>query len=772
MNDQINETNSNKSFWKLINEYEIKIPQLQRDYAQGRQNDAAIEQIRDALIAEFYDALNGGNKLVLNFIYGDVRDDVFTPIDGQQRLTSLFLLHWYIFKRSGFNEGVELLGKFSYLTRDTSRRFCERIKDVELDFTKDNIKEQIEDTFWFSGNFKSDPTIQSMLVVLDVIHSTFINLDDFEFIKNALIGDECPIIFLWLPMEDFNNSDDLYIKMNARGKLLTDFEIFKAKLQNSQYMEMILGEDVSAHDKVVYISNYNNRFAELFYSRFQNKFDDAMMAFVQTYIRDDYYSKASESGVPQKDYRDEYKKIVKMNGSVFFRFIAAGGNGYSQVVKPKQIIAHSLMKINLLLEIFSEHESLDIRKTINKNYYSEEKIFSKNSSDMTFEETVARYALFEYIYKFGYPTLEPEVEAYNNWKRFVYNMVRNTDFGGRPEDSCEAMTVFRNLVDALGSPAKKEILQLIESFDLSKSTAEMKHQLREEKDKAKLIIKSEAWECLIINAEEYFTDGQIGFLMSFSLKGDDFDIAMFEKNFDTAKKLFNPSKNLNESCNSSLFERALLAMKDETKGHTGHLLKQKNSTTTWGFYQRDYGKLLSNRDGGIKRNAMHYLFEKLEDSSNVNSDLNTIIDSVDDTVFVGKDAWKLPFIKNDLFGILLGRFKFRNCIHLNNENQEILLLAGTTVRSYSMELNTLLLSEKLRASGINSGKLQLHMYMTGELYDPKDGFPLRYLSYKGYKVGYYITNRLEPTKLFCLKDSRDNISQYDDNEIFDKILKM
>ena len=124
------------------------------------------------MISEYFDALTKENySLVLNFIYGDLTNNVFTPIDGQQRLTSLFLLHWYIFKRSGYEDGIKILQKFSYLTRDTSKRFCNKICEdgIKIDFYEDHINTQIKDCYWFSGSFNSDPTIQSMLVVLDNI---------------------------------------------------------------------------------------------------------------------------------------------------------------------------------------------------------------------------------------------------------------------------------------------------------------------------------------------------------------------------------------------------------------------------------------------------------------------------------------------------------------------------------------------------------------------------------------------------------------------------
>lgn len=169
MDNNDNKSKSNLSFWQLISQCEIRIPQLQRDYAQGRV-DEAITQIRETLIAEFYEAIMNGNQLILNFIYGDKKVEIFTPIDGQQRLTTLFLLHWYIFKRSKFDEGIDKLKKFSYLTRDTSKRFCERICETDIDFAMERLDKQIVDCYWFSGNFYADPTIQSMLVVIEAIH--------------------------------------------------------------------------------------------------------------------------------------------------------------------------------------------------------------------------------------------------------------------------------------------------------------------------------------------------------------------------------------------------------------------------------------------------------------------------------------------------------------------------------------------------------------------------------------------------------------------------
>lgn len=85
------------TFWKLINEYRIEIPIIQRDYAQGRNVDK-IPEIRKEFLESLYNAIvNESNTLDFDFVYGSIEeregDKVLLPLDGQQRLTTLFLLH-------------------------------------------------------------------------------------------------------------------------------------------------------------------------------------------------------------------------------------------------------------------------------------------------------------------------------------------------------------------------------------------------------------------------------------------------------------------------------------------------------------------------------------------------------------------------------------------------------------------------------------------------------------------------------------------------------
>ena len=80
------------SFWKFIQQNAIEIPIIQRDYAQGR---IGKEYLRASFLKELKEALdNKGKPLKLDFVYGSQENNHLQPLDGQQRLTTLWLLHW------------------------------------------------------------------------------------------------------------------------------------------------------------------------------------------------------------------------------------------------------------------------------------------------------------------------------------------------------------------------------------------------------------------------------------------------------------------------------------------------------------------------------------------------------------------------------------------------------------------------------------------------------------------------------------------------------
>ena len=204
----------------------IIIPIIQRDYAQGRDNPDVV-RVRERFIEALYKAVTE-NPITLDFVYGDIdKEGNMTPLDGQQRLTTLFLLHWYAAKKKNIvKDDYDFLEKFSYETRYSARNFCHELVNYNPEFKKDSLSEEIIDQAWFPLDWKNDPTISSMLRMLDAIHNRFKSVTD---LWNKL-KERC-ITFYFLPIKDMGLTDELYIKMNSRGKPLTLFEHFKAELE-------------------------------------------------------------------------------------------------------------------------------------------------------------------------------------------------------------------------------------------------------------------------------------------------------------------------------------------------------------------------------------------------------------------------------------------------------------------------------------------------------------------------------------------------------------
>lgn len=207
---------------KQIHIKRIEIPKIQRDFAYGR-TDEKNSRKRENFLSSLYEAVSK-NPITLDFVYGDVKSNTLIPLDGQQRLTTLFLLYWYASRKENIAE-TDFLKCFSYETRPSARKFCEFLttKDFELNDGK-TLSEQIKDKNWFPLEWQHDATIASMLVMLDAIQKKFTEVENlYTRLDN--------ISFYFLPIEDMGLTDELYIKMNSRGKPLTQFEHFKAEFE-------------------------------------------------------------------------------------------------------------------------------------------------------------------------------------------------------------------------------------------------------------------------------------------------------------------------------------------------------------------------------------------------------------------------------------------------------------------------------------------------------------------------------------------------------------
>ncbi len=201
----------------------ICIPMLQRDYVQG---------LDEGIITPFLESLMDTAKDTdLNYIYGYDESDGFIPVDGQQRLITLWLLHLYV--ASAAKRADEFKVKLSFQSREYAKYFASCLKEhIGGCLSCKEIEDTIEDAPWFIKSWKSSKTVCAMLRTLYYIHRCAQGKDMaalWERLKSGSPG----ISFSFLNMGGYSGlDDDIYLKMNGRGRALSVYENLKSWIDN------------------------------------------------------------------------------------------------------------------------------------------------------------------------------------------------------------------------------------------------------------------------------------------------------------------------------------------------------------------------------------------------------------------------------------------------------------------------------------------------------------------------------------------------------------
>ncbi|HDL7097683.1 TPA: DUF262 domain-containing protein [Yersinia enterocolitica] len=522
-NNKINTSSGERlSFYQLFEQknMQVEIPIIQRDYAQGR---VEVEEVRNTFLQALHGYLEKGEPFRdLDFVYGSLTTNTsgrnnFTPLDGQQRLTTLFLLHWYLAQISGQSESFQQvlstggISHFTYETRSSSREFCNALVTNDINFNAllmeygiECLSQTIKDRAWFYLSWENDPTIRSMLTMLDAIHSQFSeNADYFD----KLIDKENPIItFRFLNLAEFKLTDDLYIKMNARGKPLTDFENFKARLEKA--IKSFTGEwpEYRLSFKVTPVSGY-----EYFIHKIDTDWADLFWCYRNVVTKDETFDEelmnfitlCAANFLLQQDTKDGY--------SVQKRLFGSGGRvnqlslmeyeqyGYLSQPLIIKLIAHLDLLRGNTISCSGVAKYLD-----NNRYYDEQAVFEKiivNSS--SFPEKLRFHAFYA-----GLTNGKTGAELVS-WMRVIFNLTENTIINSVDEYSRSLLSIseLAQLDDTIHNLLIQDVP--VKGF--------LAVQIFEEKLKARLLIKSPEWSTAIIDIENHkFFRGQIGFALKFS----------------------------------------------------------------------------------------------------------------------------------------------------------------------------------------------------------------------------------------------------------------
>lgn len=241
------------SFKRILNEYLIYVPSFQRNYIQGSDE---FKDKRDRLLDDIFESLKSRKVIDLGFVYGrsegSYKGRLFYPYDGQQRLTTLYFLYLMLYFRNirnGEKESIKgLKGKLSYQTRQSTDRFINSFIDWiynsmenEYDlFWNPNNKSsafiKIQDWF-FDYDWEYDVSIKNILSLIDTLKIRILKLEK-EIAIDEIINliddkeDDNPFKFIFIHIDDIIQNDELYIKINARGKALSHFENLKSDINN------------------------------------------------------------------------------------------------------------------------------------------------------------------------------------------------------------------------------------------------------------------------------------------------------------------------------------------------------------------------------------------------------------------------------------------------------------------------------------------------------------------------------------------------------------
>lgn len=569
------------SFRQLIEQQHcIRIPKIQRDYAEGRKVQK-VQDIRQSFLSSMLQTVVGIKpEMQMDFIYGYNRKDAnngklaFEPLDGQQRLTTLFLFYWL------FNDGDDLLvddnkSVFTYLTRISSEEFCDELvkrnaKDI-INVWKDKNKDASEEdkkSFqqffisqdWFKWGWRNDPTIQSMLIVLE---STLKLLEELgyeystEYYKNL-----DNITFNLLDLDRFGLEDELYVKMNARGKELSDFDILKSTLEEEiQYQ---IQDGTLSHDD------------EQLWRRYMDKeWIDMMWDWRKIKL-----GELTEANIYEieNDFRKLLQRIIALQ---LFRKVDENNRLYKYCGSTNQVDLDRIIPIYTILRALYIHSKekpadfvpIDFRDVMDKmniliyksnptEYHQASELFDnavkfQDSSDLglmdlylsdnfTRDRQTCFYAMEAFLH------LHPASKIYGDkqltcdftdWMRFCRDAFINENISNLKIDKpVWEITVMQSIdkiianYEASGSTMR----EFIEGMDMTKGNYNRVEKQIVDEEKIKLKLRNdEEWAKLIDKAESnaYF-HGQIPFLLSWSKVGDDYDKELFKEYTTYISRIF------------------------------------------------------------------------------------------------------------------------------------------------------------------------------------------------------------------------------------------
>lgn len=293
----------------------IIVPDLQRDYCWGNKQNLAVNFLKSLI--ELYEKEGNGlyKQASLGLIYAYENPRNFVNIaDGQQRITTLYLLLCVIYRLLSKTEENSAIKKemenfitlkaedtvweprLRYEVRESTVYFIKAFLNNEI---RDNnatnekkekisLKEDIEKASWFRDEYKSDPSIQSMLGSISSFYEELknhneLNLNKFAYFilgitpdtvkenlenfvtkeENNNIREKLPkdfnsisrlcaghsgICFVYFDVEDRDFGEKMYVIINTRG----------APMEPNEHLKPLLISKLSDDEQIKWTKKWEN----------------------------------------------------------------------------------------------------------------------------------------------------------------------------------------------------------------------------------------------------------------------------------------------------------------------------------------------------------------------------------------------------------------------------------------------------------------------------------------------------------------------------------
>ena len=196
----------------------FNVPAYQRGY---RWNELHVKDLLDDLL-EFMQETNRGKFYCLQpLVVKKIGENRYNVIDGQQRLTTIFIILKYLENLLKEENGIDEIYTLSYETRKDSKDFLQNITSKTQDESNKNIDyfymyqayKTVEN--WFGDKISQKKTTKRKMLEI------FTNSEDEKHIE-----------FIWYEVEDSEDEVKIFARLNSGKIPLTNAELIKALFLN------------------------------------------------------------------------------------------------------------------------------------------------------------------------------------------------------------------------------------------------------------------------------------------------------------------------------------------------------------------------------------------------------------------------------------------------------------------------------------------------------------------------------------------------------------